>query len=91
MPLYEYVCKSCDHRFDEFQHITEFDPSRRPPCPKCNQTTTVERVFAAAKVVSMKDGYFQPAKQWDEVPVPRDVPVGKDGVVQIDHNDGRLL
>ena len=32
MPTYEYECKKCGHKFEEFQSITE-PPLRR--CPEC--------------------------------------------------------
>jgi putative FmdB family regulatory protein len=32
MPTYEYECKKCGHRFEEFQNITD-PPIRR--CPQC--------------------------------------------------------
>lgn len=30
MPMYEYVCKKCDHRFERF-----VQGRQRPKCPKC--------------------------------------------------------
>lgn len=47
MPIYEYVCASCDHEFEEFVHSTrDKGPSR---CPKCDAKTVQRRlsVFAA--------------------------------------------
>ncbi len=32
MPTYEYECKNCQHRFEEFQKITDAPLSK---CPKC--------------------------------------------------------
>lgn len=32
MPTYEYECKDCKHRFEEFQKITDTPLSK---CPKC--------------------------------------------------------
>ena len=42
MPIYEYRCKSCDVRFEEFLSSSE-KPS--PPCPACG-SETVERLMS---------------------------------------------
>lgn len=34
MPFYEYECKSCKHRFEEFQPISD-EPIK--VCPKCGE------------------------------------------------------
>ena len=47
MPIYEYVCKSCEHAFEELvRSPTDRDATR---CPRC-ESSTIERklsVFAA--------------------------------------------
>jgi putative FmdB family regulatory protein len=35
MPLYEYVCKKCHHKFGEVLTVKEHD-TKRLHCPKCN-------------------------------------------------------
>ena len=40
MPTYEYECRSCKHRFEEFQNIND-DPIKI--CPKCGKS--VRRLF----------------------------------------------
>ena len=40
MPTYEYECKHCGHRFEEFQSINDKPLSR---CPKCGKG--VRRLF----------------------------------------------
>ncbi|MBN2231221.1 MAG: zinc ribbon domain-containing protein [Deltaproteobacteria bacterium] len=37
MPIYEYCCESCDHRFDILQKITD-DPVT--VCPECGGSVT---------------------------------------------------
>lgn len=32
MPIYEYCCTSCKHKFEDFSHVS----SKNPVCPKCN-------------------------------------------------------
>jgi putative FmdB family regulatory protein len=35
MPIYEYECSKCGHRFEEIEH---FDSPTRRKCPKCGLT-----------------------------------------------------
>ncbi len=35
MPLYEYVCTTCDHKFDRLQSMGGVDTE----CPRCDQPT----------------------------------------------------
>jgi putative FmdB family regulatory protein len=44
MPIYEYECKSCHHRFDLMQKITDV-PTKQ--CPKCFQEAAVRLISAA--------------------------------------------
>jgi putative FmdB family regulatory protein len=47
MPLFEYVCRACDHEFEDLAWSAE--SVHRPPCPKC-ASKKVERklsLFAA--------------------------------------------
>jgi len=46
MPVYEYECKKCSHRF-EYMIFTSSDPS--PQCPKCN-TRQVKRLISSGSV-----------------------------------------
>jgi putative FmdB family regulatory protein len=43
MPLYEYICRNCDNKFDEVLTIKEHD-SKKLQCPKC-QSTDLEKVI----------------------------------------------
>jgi putative FmdB family regulatory protein len=44
MPLYEFICTLCGHRFEELLHVD--DPPVRK-CPKCGHRR-VERLISAA-------------------------------------------
>jgi putative FmdB family regulatory protein len=48
MPLYEFKCQSCGHRFETFQFSTT---RALPACPACN-ATTVEKQFSTFGVGS---------------------------------------
>ena len=38
MPMYQYVCKECQHTFDELMGMHE----PPPPCPKCRSRFTLK-------------------------------------------------
>lgn len=35
MPIYDYECKECKHRFEEFFPLEDWDS--KPDCPKCGK------------------------------------------------------
>jgi putative FmdB family regulatory protein len=48
MPLYEYVCRSCGHRFETFKSVEERNDSVE--CPACEKDSRrVLSGFAVAK------------------------------------------
>jgi putative FmdB family regulatory protein len=53
MPTYEYECKSCKYRFEEFQSISE-DPIK--VCPKCGKP--VRRLFGGGMGIIFKGSGF---------------------------------
>lgn len=54
MPTYEYECKSCEHRFEEFQSMTA-KPLRT--CPECKKKS-LERLIGIGAGVLFKGGGF---------------------------------
>lgn len=44
MPIYEYKCNACNHRFEKLRKITD-EPLK--DCPKCNQPAVTKLVSAA--------------------------------------------
>ena len=44
MPIYEYKCKACEHKFDKLQKISD-DPLTI--CPECGAAELVKLVSAA--------------------------------------------
>jgi len=54
MPTYEYECRQCSHRFEQFQSITE-DPIKR--CPKCGKNS-VRRLFGGGLGIIFKGSGF---------------------------------
>ena len=59
MPLYEYVCESCDHGFEAMQAM-----STKPEdtvCPKCQKTSSrrIMSSFASKIVGTHKTGFAE--------------------------------
>ncbi|MBI1967455.1 MAG: zinc ribbon domain-containing protein [Gemmatimonadetes bacterium] len=44
MPIYEYRCTKCGHRWNRTESLADHERSR-PTCPKC-KSRAVEQVFA---------------------------------------------
>jgi putative FmdB family regulatory protein len=53
MPLYEYECKKCHHRFEKIQKFS--DPHTKK-CPKCGGP--IEQVISAAAVRFKGSGWY---------------------------------
>jgi putative FmdB family regulatory protein len=54
MPTYEYQCKSCDHRFETWQKMTD-EPLT--VCPQCHGT--IRRVLFPAGIVFKGSGFYK--------------------------------
>ena len=53
MPLYEYQCKKCKHRFERIQKFSDPEVKR---CPECG--ATVERLLSAPAVRFKGSGWY---------------------------------
>lgn len=53
MPLYEYACESCGHRFEIRQHFSD-EPVTT--CPECG--APVHRVLHAAGIIFKGSGWY---------------------------------
>ena len=54
MPIYEYACKECGHRFEKMQPITS-EPLKE--CPNCGKST-IQRVFQPVGVIFKGSGWY---------------------------------
>ena len=54
MPLYEYQCRKCGHRFEEIQKFSD-RPIKR--CPKCKKGT-VDKLISAPAVQFKGSGWY---------------------------------
>ena len=43
MPIYDFACSACDHRFERLQKMSDADPTT---CPKCGLETVSKQVTA---------------------------------------------
>lgn len=55
MPIYEYQCTACDHRFEAEQRITE---NPLDTCPKCNEKK-VRRLISATAFHLKGSGWYK--------------------------------
>ncbi len=54
MPLYEYQCPKCGHRFERIQKFSDPDPKK---CPECG-AAKVERLLHAPAVQFKGSGWY---------------------------------
>jgi putative FmdB family regulatory protein len=53
MPLYEYLCKKCGHRFEEIKKFSDKQPTK---CPECGGL--IEQVISAPAVQFKGSGWY---------------------------------
>ena len=55
MPTYEYVCRACGHKFEEFQPMTA---ESLTICPKCGKAELKRLMGAGAGMVFKGSGFY---------------------------------
>ncbi len=55
MPIYEYICDTCH---SDFEVRRSFSEEGLPPCPSCNGTGKVHRVFSPPAIVFKGKGFY---------------------------------
>ncbi|HNR68508.1 MAG TPA: zinc ribbon domain-containing protein [bacterium] len=55
MPTYEYLCKKCGHRFEQFQSMKE-EPLKE--CPVCQKDSLVRLVSGGAGLIFKGSGFY---------------------------------
>lgn len=55
MPTYDYACKSCEHRFEQFQSITAA-PLKK--CPKCGKSALQRLIGTGAGLIFKGSGFY---------------------------------
>ena len=73
MPIYEYLCKECQHELEEMQ---KFNDAPLTECPQCTQSS-LERILSKSAFHLKGGGWYQdgygrlnPAKTDDKAPQP---------------------
>jgi len=56
MPTYEYVCRACDHEFEEFQSITA---KRLRKCPECGKPKLERLIGTGAGIIFKGSGFYE--------------------------------
>ena len=55
MPLYEYECRKCGHRFEKIQKFTDRTPR---VCPKCKTKGKIHRLPSAPAIQFKGSGWY---------------------------------
>lgn len=85
MPTYVQQCVACQHAFEDFRPIAQYD--QNPRCPKCFNNT--ERLVTAAAV--NKDNWDKPVVSEAMACDPADVPA-REAMTGVKHTrDGRPI
>ena len=56
MPTYDYACRACGHRFEEFQSMSS-DPLKK--CPACKKNRLERLIGTGAAVISKGSGFYE--------------------------------
>ena len=56
MPIYEYVCKSCGHEFEEMQR---FSDAPLEQCPSCQEESSVQRKVSKSAFHLKGGGWYK--------------------------------
>ena len=56
MPTYEYVCRLCDHEFEEFQAMSAKALRR---CPQCGKLQLERKIGLGAGVIFKGGGFYE--------------------------------
>jgi putative FmdB family regulatory protein len=55
VPLYEYQCRACDHRFEVIQKFSDAPVKK---CPKCGKSGKVERLVSSPAIQFKGTGWY---------------------------------
>jgi len=56
VPTYDYACKACGHRFEEFQSMSS-DPLKK--CPECKKNKLERLIGTGAGVIFKGSGFYE--------------------------------
>lgn len=56
MPTYEYICKSCDHEFEEFQSMSA---GALRKCPACGKNALERKIGLGGGIIFKGGGFYE--------------------------------
>jgi putative FmdB family regulatory protein len=56
MPTYDYVCRKCEHRFEQYQSMTE---PKLVKCPQCGREALERLIGAGAGILFKGSGFYE--------------------------------
>ena len=62
MPIYDYVCKKCNHLFDRKLSMSDNKLPESEPCPSCNEVGSVLQYIGAPPGIHSGEGIVASAK-----------------------------
>jgi putative FmdB family regulatory protein len=67
MPLYDYTCGSCNHKFEEFQKVADRNKPTKKACPSCGKKKVELSIGIPAVCDPVNIGVKKHDKGWHEV------------------------
>lgn len=56
MPTYEYVCRACEHEFEEFQSMSAASLKK---CPSCGKNALERKIGIGAGIIFKGGGFYE--------------------------------
>ncbi|MDX2115952.1 MAG: FmdB family zinc ribbon protein [Planctomycetota bacterium] len=56
MPTYEYICRACEHEFEEFQSMSAA-PLKK--CPECGKASLERKIGVGAGIIFKGGGFYE--------------------------------
>lgn len=69
MPIYEYICRDCNERFEYFWMSMAAAAGKMPLCPACESTAT-QRIISQVAVLGGTPGEQSETSSAQEAPIP---------------------
>ena len=67
MPIYGKKCNRCNHEFEVFASMSNYNKANSEPCPNCNEIGFVESmIIAVAGIDPMRLGRVKPSSEFKE-------------------------
>lgn len=67
MPMYDYLCSECGHRFEQMEKIDNRKNPEKSPCPSCGKQGITFQIGAPAIGDSVRLGLTKPDDGFREV------------------------